>query len=153
MNVLNANRGYTLLELLLVVLIVAILATVALPVYTKFINKARSVQAVGEISALEKEIMMYVYGDSAQRLPSRLNQLTRGNLIDPWGRTYQYVPFSPGTSAPRRSDRFSVSLNTDYDLYSLGEDGESAASLTAITSLDDVVRAGNGGYIGLVSEY
>jgi general secretion pathway protein G len=142
-----------MLELMLVVLIVTILAGVAVPVYNKFINKARSMQAVSEINALEKEIMMYGFSDPGQRLPAALNQLTQGSIIDPWGRPYRYVPFKPAASAPPRVDRFAVALNTDYDLYSLGEDGESATSLTAITSQDDVVRAGNGGYIGLVSEY
>lgn len=148
------NRGFTMLELMLVVLIVTILASVAVPVYNKFINKARSMQAVSEINELEKEIMMYGYSDPGQRLPETLNQLTRGgSIIDPWGRPYQYAPFKPASLVLPRVDRFAVALNTDYDLYSLGEDGESAASLTAITSQDDVVRAGNGGYIGLVSEY
>jgi general secretion pathway protein G len=52
-----------------------------------------------------------------------------------------------------RLDRFAVALNADYDLYSLGGDGESAVSLTETASRDDVVRADNGGYIGLASEY
>lgn len=138
---------------MLVILIVTILSAIAVPVYNRFINKARSVQAVSEINALEKEIMMSLYGDSNQRLPATLAQLTGANVIDPWGRPYQYVPVSAAPATLRRQDRFAVVVNTDYDLYSLGEDGESAASLTAAVSQDDVIRAGNGGYIGLVSEY
>ncbi len=150
---MSGERGFTMMELMLVVLIVGILSTVAVPLYTKFINKARSVQAVGEINTLQKEIMMYMFGDSNQRLPATLAQLTGANVIDPWGRAYQYVPFNSLPPALRRQDRFAVAVNTDYDLYSLGEDGESTASLTAITSQDDVVRADNGSYIGLASEY
>jgi general secretion pathway protein G len=46
-----------------------------------------------------------------------------------------------------------VPLNSDYDLYSSGPDGESRSPLTAAPSRDDIVRANNGGYIGLAGEY
>ena len=148
---MSGDRGFTLLELILVVLIVGILSAIGVPVYNKFLNKARSVQAVAEISTLEKEIMMYKYEDPNQRLPTTLTQLSKKDITDPWGRPYQYAQ-TAALGTPRQ-DRFSVNLNSDYDLYSLGEDGQSAPSLTAAASQDDIVRANDGGYIGLASEY
>ena len=44
-------------------------------------------------------------------------------------------------------------LNSDFDLYSLGPDGESSLALPAAPSQDDVVRAANGAYIGLGVNY
>ena len=44
-------------------------------------------------------------------------------------------------------------INCDYDLYSVGKDGKSEAPLTAKVSQDDIIRANNGGYVGLVSNY
>jgi general secretion pathway protein G len=52
-----------------------------------------------------------------------------------------------------RKDRFLVPINTDFDLYSVGRDGESVASLAAVKSRDDVVRAANGAFIGLASKF
>ena len=52
-----------------------------------------------------------------------------------------------------RKDRFLVPINTDFDLYSMGRDGQSVAPLTAAKSRDDVVRAANGAYIGLASNF
>jgi general secretion pathway protein G len=44
-------------------------------------------------------------------------------------------------------------LNSDYDLYSKGRDGRSVSPLTAKASRDDVIRASNGGFIGLGANY
>ncbi|MDH4073829.1 MAG: prepilin-type cleavage/methylation domain-containing protein, partial [Gammaproteobacteria bacterium] len=44
-------------------------------------------------------------------------------------------------------------LNTDFDLYSAGADGESAGPLSATKSRDDIVRANNGAFIGLGENY
>ena len=52
-----------------------------------------------------------------------------------------------------RKDKFLVPLNTDYDLYSRGQDGESAGPLTASESKDDVIRALDGRYVGLASDF
>ena len=46
-----------------------------------------------------------------------------------------------------------VPVNSDYDLYSMGKDKKSAAPFTAKASRDDVVRANNGGYVGLAINY
>ena len=52
-----------------------------------------------------------------------------------------------------RKDRFLVPLNSDYDLYSAGKDGKSRPPLSAQMSQDDIVRANDGAYIGLASQY
>ena len=44
-------------------------------------------------------------------------------------------------------------LNSDFDLYSMGPDGQTATPLTAKASRDDIVRANNGGFIGVASDY
>ncbi len=52
-----------------------------------------------------------------------------------------------------RKDKFLVPINTDFDLYSMGEDGKSVPPLTAKASRDDIIRANDGGYIGPASGY
>lgn len=53
----------------------------------------------------------------------------------------------------KRKDRNLVPLNTDYDLYSRGPDGQSVSPLTAAKSKDDIIRANNGGYVGTAEDY
>jgi len=58
-----------------------------------------------------------------------------------------------GTAGQARKDRNLVPINSDFDLYSVGRDGQSAPALTAKVSQDDVVRANNGGFVGLARDY
>lgn len=53
----------------------------------------------------------------------------------------------------QRRDQNTLPINSDYDLFSLGPDGMSSIALNAQVSLDDVIRANNGSYFGLASEY
>lgn len=52
-----------------------------------------------------------------------------------------------------RKDRFLVPINSDFDLYSMGKDRETVAPLTAKKSHDDIVRANDGAFVGLASEF
>jgi general secretion pathway protein G len=52
-----------------------------------------------------------------------------------------------------RKDRFLVPVNSDYDLYSMGKDGQSQAPFTAKASRDDIVRASDGQYVGLAEDF
>jgi general secretion pathway protein G len=44
-------------------------------------------------------------------------------------------------------------LNSSYDLFSAGKDGNWVAPITAAVSQDDIIRANDGAYVGLASEY
>lgn len=59
----------------------------------------------------------------------------------------------PDFSSLSRRDRNMLPLNTDFDLFSIGPDRSSAAAITAPESLDDVIRADDGGFIGVAREY
>lgn len=52
-----------------------------------------------------------------------------------------------------RKDRFLHPINSDYDLYSMGKDGESVEPLTARKSHDDIIRANDGSFVGLAVEF
>jgi general secretion pathway protein G len=58
-----------------------------------------------------------------------------------------------GSIGGARKDRFLVPINSDFDLYSMGVDGESVGPLTAKKSHDDIIRANDGGYYGLASNF
>jgi general secretion pathway protein G len=75
-------------------------------------------------------------------------------LMDPWGNPYQYLNLTGGAPPGQaRKDKFLVPINSTFDLYSMGPDGESQPPLTAEASRDDIIRANDGGYLGRASEY
>jgi len=160
--------GFTLVELLVSIGIVATLTAIAIPVVSNHIEKARITRAIAEIRVLEKDITAYDMDNGT--LPDTLDEVGRGTLQDPWGNSYEYLKIA-GASVPAggdggggdgggggvmdqvRRDRFLVPVNSDYDLYSKGKDGESQAPFNSSKGRDDIVRANDGGYVGLASEF
>jgi len=125
------------------------LAAIAIPAYSRFVEKTKVTRVVAEIRGLEKDILAStVEGNS---LPNSLNDIGRGSLRDPWGNPYQYLNIANG-GAPRQS-MFFVDLNSDFDLYSLGPDGVTQQVVSDANSLDDVLRAGTGSWIGLGADF
>lgn len=150
----GADAGFTLVELLVVIGVIGILAAIAIPFFGEYLDRARIARAVVEIRELEKSITSYC-SDHANQYPAALADLGAIGLItDPWGQPYQYLMIQGANLSGKgalRKDRFLNPLNSDYDLYSMGRDRLSQKPLTAAQSRDDVVRAGNGGFIGLAS--
>ena len=148
-----ARAGLTVIELLMVATIVATLAVIGVPAYTRARDKANNIRAIADISVLQKEILVYA-ALHGERLPNTLDELGRGFFRDPWNNPYEYLNFATtrGRGAMRK-DRFVVPLNSTFDLYSKGKDGMSRPPLTARDSHDDIVRANDGAFIGLASEY
>jgi general secretion pathway protein G len=147
-----SRLGFTLIELLIVVGIILTIASLAIPRFMGALYLAKVARAVGDMNALEKEVIQYQLQKGT--LPLTLADIGRATLLDPWGHPYQYLNFSTaGGPGNGRTDRFGIPINPIFDLYSMGQDGASVASLTAAVSLDDVIFADNGGYFGLASDY
>lgn len=53
-------RGFTLIELLVVVLIIGILASVAVPQYTKAVEKSRAAGVIQKVKSLQNAVDMYL---------------------------------------------------------------------------------------------
>jgi general secretion pathway protein G len=89
-----------------------------------------------------------------RNFPDSLADIGQGALLDPWGHPYQYVNHNePNTRGLWRRDKNIVPINSDFDVFSMGKDGASRPPLTAAASRDDIVRANNGAFIGLASDY
>jgi general secretion pathway protein G len=146
-----------MIEMLIVMAIIGTILAIALPMLQAALDKARIARAIGDIGALQTDIASFEAGGKG--LPETLADIGRGTLMDPWGNLYRYLNFhiEGGGGGPppggARKDRFLVPINSTYDLYSVGKDGKSVAALTAKASKDDIVRANDGGFIGLAVKY
>jgi general secretion pathway protein G len=143
----NDNQGYTLIELLVVMSLIGILASIAIPTFEDLRGRAQVANAVGEISALQQDINEFRILNN--RLPTNLAEVGRSTELDPWGRAYVFLSHFGAAEAEKRKDQFLVTVNGDFDLYSLGPDGVTDVAFSAAAASDDVVRANDGGFIGL----
>jgi general secretion pathway protein G len=143
------DAGFTLTEMIIVSVVMGTLAALAVPRTHEALFKAQVARAIGDIHAIEIEV--YDFWSERERLPTSLTEIDRQDTLDPWGRPYVYLRITgPGGA---RKDRFLVPLNSDFDLYSIGEDGRTSSPLSAATSQDDVLRANDGSYVGLGRDY
>jgi general secretion pathway protein G len=137
-------------EIAAVAATLAIAASFAVPAFHGYVERARVARAVSDIGTLS--LQLYRHQQRTSALPASLVEAGL-NAVDPWGRPYVYRRAADVSRARLRKDKMLAPLNTDFDLYSLGPDGESALALPAPQSRDDVVRAGDGAYIGLAANY
>lgn len=148
----RSRGGWTLIELLLILALIGVIASILVPLLLQAIERAKVRRAIADMRLLDFEISQYE--DREERLPDGLEEIPPGTHLDPWGRPYVYFKFEgPGWHGRARKDRFLVPINTFYDLYSVGPDGESRPPLQNPRSYDDIVRANDGQFYGLGRDF
>lgn len=144
--------GLTVVELLIGMAIVGVLAAITVPAYSDYRHRVRVAQAITDISAFN--ILINNYQLDARAYPPDLAAIGAGSKLDPWGRPYVYLRLDNAKGVGKaRKNKNLVPINSDFDLYSLGRDGASSVPLTAKSSRDDVIRANDGRFVGLASDY
>ncbi len=142
------------MDLMLTLVISAMLLAIALPAYDGYQQRARVARAVAEIGSISVAIDRFRLRNR-DRVPMSLDELGIDIPDDPWGNPYVFtniIDAGPGFGGFRKDGNLNP-INTDFDLYSTGRDGDSVGPLNAKKSQDDVVRANNGAFIGLAEDY
>jgi general secretion pathway protein G len=138
----------------IVIAILGVLAMIGLPKYQDYQEKVRVNQAITDIRAINAALRLHM--TDSREPPNSLAAIKQDGKLDPWGRPYQYLNIAgAGKSAigKARKNKNLVPINSDFDLYSMGKDGQSAGPLTAGQSRDDVVLANDGKFVGLAKDY
>ena len=149
------SNGFTLLELMIAITIIALTSAIALPAYTSFVDRSNDSEALAQI--LEIQMAIDRFNANTFAYPDSLAELPGVPATDPWGNAYSYLRIdgntTPGIKGKQRKDKNLNPLNTDFDLFSMGKDGDTKGPLTAKASRDDLVRAGNGGFVGKAEDH
>lgn len=127
---IDNNRGFTLIELMVVIVILGILAGLVVPKFMDSPEEARRTKAAVQIQSIEQALKLYKldngqYPTTEQGLQALVEPPSVGRLakkwrkggylekgkvpMDPWSNEFVYI--SPG-------------LHSDFDLMSYGPDGE-----------------------------
>src|ERR1700736_4625440 len=77
---LTPRAAFTLIELVLVVAIIGVLASLGVPQFQKAVEDARVARAIGDIEAIQAELI------SLDSLPTSLAAINRDSYKDPWDR-------------------------------------------------------------------
>ena len=144
-------RGFTAIEILIVLLIIAAMAWIGIPAYQGYIARTQVVDAVTTITRMSQDIKDYE--KRMGNLPATLADVNYAGRVDPWGRSYVYLNLRATHGAGARKDKGLKPLNSDFDLYSVGPDGVTALSLSNSAARDDVLRARDGGFYGTAEEF
>ncbi|MDY0361347.1 MAG: prepilin-type N-terminal cleavage/methylation domain-containing protein [Desulforegulaceae bacterium] len=148
---LDNPSGFTLIEIMIVIAIISILSAIAIPFMFNYIYKVKVVRTITEIKTIESALMLY--NTENNQFPQDLDSIGFGSAKDVFGNPFRYTPIKGTKKGILRKNKFLVPVNTDFDLYSCGKDGKTTAPFTAKASKDDIVRANNGGFYGLVENY
>jgi len=141
----------TMIEMLFVMIIIGTVTTIVTPRLAGLLVKGREAGALGELKSIHTEILNYVVEHDSY--PPSLAVIGMGGVRDPWGQPYVYEDFGGAIPGHARLDQFSVPLNTEFDLYSVGEDGATSQSILGPAGQDDILIGDDGGFIGRGTRY
>lgn len=146
------QAGFTQIELLVTLALIATIGAITAPLLLEQMRASKEERAVNDLRLIAFDISLFEQAND--ELPASLAELGRHIPNDPWGNPYVYLDrTAPGWKGKRRKDQFIVPLNSDYDLFSAGPDGQWVPPLTGQSSRDDIVRASNGGFLGPAREF
>lgn len=161
----KTEGGFTLMNLLATLIILSILLVFGVPLLADsgidckdpnkrlgYFTRAKVANSIGRLG--EVNLKMQMFELSHDRYPTSMAELDLSDPNDPWGNPYVFLNHADVEgNGPKRKNRNMVPVNSYFDVYSVGPDGQTATPFTSIPGGDDIVIANNGEYIGVACFY
>ncbi len=146
---MRRQKGFTLIELMIVVAIIGILAAIAIPRFAALIDKAREAGARGNLGALRSAIAIY-YGDTKGYWPRTLNtdghSVTSGDEVESLPAFVpKYLARIPYATLKRNAK------NSRSNAVTIKSTSEDAEVVTGITDVGGWIYSSNSGDIRINS--
>ena len=159
----KSGSGFTAIEILIALAIISVILAIGLPTYSEHRKRVLIAEAAKDIVLISQRLEKY--HSFNYRYPEYLDDMGL-DMQDPWGNDYQYLNLADvdpdsgtvqaGGKGPKPTPRKKQNLkplNTGYDLFSMGEDGVYMSNVSHKTSLDDIIRADDGAFVGAAADY
>lgn len=125
---LRKIKGFTLLELMVVIVILGILASFVVPSLFGNVDKANAQKVMQDISTLETQLKMYKLDNYQYPTTEQgLEALVDATTIEPEPRSFPeegYIPRLPQDPWGNDYQLLSPGENGTVDVFSVGKDGE-----------------------------
>ena len=145
------HHGFTIIELMIAVAIAGVIMMVAVPAYQDYGKRVEADQAVKDLTIIQLQLDDYLLTNGV--LPASLADIDLDGMRDPWGNAYQYLDYASNPPGFRRKDKNLNPLNSDYDLYSMGEDGQTTKQIITPKAQDDIIRGRDGSFMGFAKDF
>lgn len=125
-SILSKTEGFTLVEILVVVTIIALLASLAAISYSQFVKQARDAKRKTDIEQIRAAIELYRNFDATGTYPLSLDFSGSGTVADATTTYLSKIPNDPLSPTGYTFYFESLSSNTDYRLCAYLENGGTA---------------------------
>jgi general secretion pathway protein G len=153
----SGGLGFTLVELLFSIAIIGVLSAIAIPAYRGYIDKTKNNTAIVDIYAIQ--VCIERHFTQTFHYPATITDIANclpNNGLDPWGNAYVYLNIIDGGHGIRgrvRKDHATNPINSLYDLYSMGKDGDTFIQVSMKEGKDDIILGRDGAFVGLGADF
>lgn len=139
------QKGFTLIEVMVVIIMIGILAAVAIPIYSGYVYRARASEGIAMLGAMKTFAL--------EHRTSRGSWPVEADFKDAFHNFNELFYFNPSVIIYKNGDRFALRINADKDTFGYPDGLDDTAYLQIDFAIATVDKSQIGWSGGIKTEY